>query len=140
MKSAGSRWKFLPGTESHQPRSSKGWYVAEASTAEGDIGNKAREAWTKLDIADEPYMYAMTGISFENGQVVVWVESTSDYALRDVTARVETIINGERTAPRQHTIAYVPATGSRIVHTGIHYREEDEMHVTTSVIAANHAS
>lgn len=111
-----------------------------ASDAGGEIGKMAREAYIKLDIVDDPGRYVATEIYFENDHVVITVENSTWHELRDVVVRIDATINKKPVEPRLRQVDRLEAKALEVVQPGIHYREEDEVEVETSVLQARPAS
>ena len=110
-----------------------------ASGAGGAIGRNAREAYIKLDIVDTPGKYVTTEAFVAIGQVVVRVQNSTAYELRDVVVRIDVAINGISAYSRLHQIAQFPANASRVVQTGIRYREQDTVDVEAHIQQATPA-
>ena len=110
-------------------------YFKTASEADGAIGDDAREAFVRLDIGDAPWRYVDVEIFFADGQVVIEVENSTAYALRDVAVRVEAEING---APvhRRVPLARLAARAVQRLGSGVYYREEDAVEARTRVLEA----
>ena len=111
-----------------------------ASTGGGDIGDDARRAYIKLDIADAPDRYVTTETFIENGRVIVKIENTTSYRLRDVAVRIDITINGKRVRPRLQEIARLEDHDFRIVRTGVPYRENDTLEINVRILRAKPAS
>ena len=111
-----------------------------ASATSGEIGNMAREAYIKLDIADDPGRYVATEIYFEKNHVVITVENSTGQELRDVMVRIDATINKKPVEPRLRQIERLAAKELKVVQPGIRYREEDEVEVETNVLQARPAS
>lgn len=110
-----------------------------ASEAGGAIGRDARAAYIKLDIVDAPGRYVTTEAFLASGQVVVEVQNSTGYELRDVVVRIDAAINGIPTYPRQHQIARLPANAFRVVRTGIPVGVEDTVEVEARILQAEPA-
>ena len=94
----------------------------------GEIGRKARER------------YVATETFFENGRVVVVVENSTGYELRDIAVRIDAIINGNRVPPRLEQVVRLAPHAFKVVRTGIRYRETDTVEVEVEVVQAETAA
>lgn len=112
----------------------------EAGMAEGEVGGLATAAYTKLDIIDAPQNYVRVEPFFESdnngdGEIVVEVENSSGYALRDIIVRVSATVNAEPVY-RRLTLGRLGAGAVKAVPSGIDYRAEDEATVEARVLQA----
>ncbi len=106
----------------------------------GEIGRKARERYVRLDLPDAPERYVATETFFENGRVVVVVENSTGYELRDIAVRIDAIINGNRVPPRLEQVVRLAPHAFKVVRTGIRYRETDTVEVEVEVVQAETAA
>jgi len=112
----------------------------EASAADGEVGDLATRAYTKLDIADAPHNYARIEPFFESdnngdGEIVVEAKNPNSYALRDIVIRVNATVNTEPVY-RQLMLDYLAPGAVKAVSSGIDYRAEDEATVEALVLQA----
>ncbi len=106
------------------------------SRARGELGREAREAYVKLDLVDFPGRYITVGIYFDEDQVVLKVANSTSHEVRDVMIEIETIVNGVPGRPRLRELPRVGARSFEIIETGIFFREEDAVEVTTLIVRA----
>ena len=106
----------------------------------GEIGEEAREIYIKLDIPDAPERYVTAETFFEHGQVIVMVENSTEYELRDIVVRIDSAINGNHTYPRLQQVDRLAAHAFKIVRTGILFQETDTVEVEVRILQAEPAA
>ncbi len=106
----------------------------------GEIGRNAREIYIRLDIPDAPERYVTTETFFENGRVIVMVENSTGYELRNIAVRIDAIINGNRVSPRLEQVVRLAPHAFKVVRTGVRYRETDTVEVEVEVVQAETAT
>ena len=85
---------------------------------------------------DFPGRYITAGIYFDEDQVVLKVANSTSHEVRDVMIEIETIVNGVPGRPRLRELPRVGARSFEIIETGIFFREEDAVEVTTLIVRA----
>lgn len=111
----------------------------DASGAGGNFGNTARAAFVRLDLADQPARYVNVDILFAQRQVMITVQNSTAYALRNLAFDIEAKIN-EDTTSRRLSLQRLPAKAERILHSGIRYQDADAVEATAWVIRAETAA
>ena len=110
-------------------------FFKNAGEAKDGIGQAARMAFVKLDVADAPWRYVETEILFDNNQVVVRATNSAPVALRNITIQVQADINGERVV-RRRSIAQLASKASTIARSGIYYRDADQVEAGAKILRA----
>lgn len=110
----------------------------DASTASGEIGSAARESFVKLDIVDAPERYVSAEPFFEDGQIVLEIENLTEYELRDILVRIDAEIN-EKPAYRRLPLSKLTPNATKVVESGLRYKEEDAVEVEARVLQATPA-
>ena len=111
-------------------------FFEEASRAKGEVGDQARKAYVKLDIADAPQRYISAQPFFNGRTLILEVKNATPYAIGNVVIRVESIINTGEPAQHRVSLAWLAANATQSISGGRRYREQDAVKVKIRVLQA----